>query len=79
MFNINLLEVLGVGIRPIGITSCTQSWPQLFKRYWINLHQLDSAIILVFLIFIHWMVIYPVDDAIHRLNIRGLKCSLKDL
>ena len=79
MFNINLLEVLGVSIRPIGITSCTQSWPQLFKRYWINLHQLDSAIILVFLIFIHWMVIYPVDDAIHRLNIRGLKCSLKDL
>jgi len=51
--SINLLEVLGVSIRPIGITSCTQSWPQLFKRYWINLHQLDSAI--------GFSNIYPLD------------------
>ena len=71
MFNINLLEVLGVSIRPIGITSCTQSWPQLFKRYWINLHQLDSAIILVFPISTACNLM---EDAIQLLNNWGLGC-----
>ena len=40
---------------------------------------LDSAIHwitqLVLLVFIRWIVIYPVDSAIHRLNNWGLKCS----
>ena len=40
---------------------------------WINLHPMDSAIfLLVSLILIHWIVIYPTDDAIQCLNNRAL-------
>ena len=31
----------------------------------INLHPVDSKTLLVSLMFIHWIVIYPMDNAIH--------------
>ena len=34
----------------------------------INLHPVDSKTLLVSLMFIHWIVIYPMDNAIHLLN-----------
>ena len=37
---------------------------------------MDSAIILVSLILIHWIVIYPVDSAIQCLNNRGLEVNI---
>ena len=51
-------------------------WPLLFKRWIvlssgrINIYPVDSA--LVFLILMRWLVIYPMDSAIQRLNNRGL-------
>ena len=57
----------------LGVRNC--NWLQLFKR-WIGL---STGIItihwitqLVLLVFIHWIVIYPVDSPIHRLNNWGL-------
>ena len=50
-------------------------WLQLFKR-WIALSTGEITIHwitqLVLLVFIRWIVIYPVDSAIHRLNNWGL-------
>ena len=43
--------------------------PQLFKR-WINLYR--WIVQSVFLILIRWIVIYPMDSAIQRLNNWGL-------
>ena len=40
----------------------------------INLYPLDSAILFVSLILIHWIVIYLVDNTIHLYNNRGLVC-----
>ena len=39
----------------------------------INLYLLDTVAQLVSLILIHWIVIYPVDSAIQRLNNRRQK------
>ena len=54
-------------------------WPRLFKR-WIalstglkSIHQITQ---LVSLIIIRWIVIYPVDSAIQRLNNRGQKSPM---
>ena len=50
-------------------------WPQLFKR-WIALSTgyitIQRIAQLVSLILIRWIVIYPVDSAIQRLNNWGL-------
>ena len=43
-----------------------ESWPWLFKGWIVQL---------VFLILIRWIVIYPVDSTIERLNNRGLAVS----
>ena len=53
------------------LISMVIGWPRLLKR-WITLSTGQITIRwiaqLVLLVFIHWMVIYPVDRAIHRLN-----------
>ena len=42
----------------------------------INLYPVDSAILLVSLMPIHWIVIYPIDSTIQCLNNRGPIASL---
>ena len=60
----------------LGIFKTT--WLQLFKR-WIGLSTGKITIHwitqLVLLVFIRWIVIYPVDSAIHRLNNWGLNVT----
>ena len=56
---------------PVSQTTKLNVWPQLFKRWialssgWISFQWIAQ---LVFLILIHWRVIYPVDSAIQLLN-----------
>ena len=39
---------------------------------WVNLYQVDSAVIAFHNTYIHWIAIYPVDGAIQHLNSWGL-------
>ena len=58
-----------VGIVTFDQTPVVQKVDSAIHR--INHYPLDSAILLVSLILMHWMVIYPVDSAVQLFNNSG--------